>query len=213
MTPLSSPLSGTLYGPGKTGRQLIYETPSVVYIPDFLSSALNTSTLIDIAGIGFQMDKRFYTYDNVAREAIIKIFNAKLSKYDISSFISINQYLYEFINNSRPHLMNNLVDFLTNGELNDFRTIPGSNDKEYLDVLNILKSSNTMSENKNDIYNFIHADGIIFVILHEGFSNLVIDSNDGLQSFREDLLNSMYSNFNDEQVSSTRLFKTFLKNK
>lgn len=210
---IGTSLPGTSFGPGKTGRQLVYETPSVVYIPDYLSSALDTSTLINIAGIGFEMGKKVYASSIENRKAIVDIFNNKLSKYDIISFISINQYLYKLVNNANPYDMNNLVEFLTNGELNDYATELYYGNKEYLDVLNILKSSNTMSENKNNIYNFIHADGVIFVILHEGFSNLVIDSKEGLQEFREDLLNSMYSNFNDEQVNSTKLFKTFLKTK
>ena len=182
------------------------ETPSVIYIPDFLSSALDTKTLVDIANMGYDIGKHSYTYTRDIRNEIKSIIEDKLSKYDIRSFISLNNFLYKFINDTNVYRMNGIVDFLSGGEINDYNF-----DKEYLDVLNILKSSNTMSDNINDMYDFVNADGVIFVILHEGFSNLVIDSKEGLHKFREDLINSMYSNFNDEQVNSTELFKTFLK--
>jgi len=181
--------------------------PAVIFIPAYIYDVITFDVLKDLANLANPLNIRshMYTEDEVKR--IKDILESKISKYDLSTFINFNINFSKNLGITYKDLSNGIGHFLY--EYFWFDNKP----QEYLDVINLLTQTTSMSDTTKKSYAFMNADNVLFVILHNGFSNEVINSKEGTLEFIKDIINSMFSKFNDEQVYSHGLFKKLLTTK
>ena len=182
--------------------------PAVIFIPAYIYDVIGFDTLTDLANIANPLGVRSYIHTEDEVKRIRDILNAKISKYDLSTMINFNINLSKYLGITWKDLSTGLGVFIEDNFWYE------NNATDFIDTINLLRTTSSMSDNTNDeSYTFTSGDNTLFVILHDGFSNNVIDSKVGIQSFTKDIINSMFSKFNDEQVYDHALFKKLLTTK
>jgi len=194
---------------------------SVVILPSYISNALESDgvKLSELAAIATNLTGQWDDINRaeVTTNIIDKIKNT-LSTYDMNTLVTVNRHMFKYLTNSDIGRMGGLGKVIID-EVQDYLYSKGmydSNDNStYMDLINDLRLSNTnsMSELKNNGYELHKADKTIFIILHEGFSNIIYDGDKvNKEKLLLELVNCMFESFGEDVVHSTDIFKQFLKN-
>jgi len=193
---------------------------SVVIIPHYISSALESDgvKLSELAAIATNLTGRWddINMEEVTNNILDKIKDT-LSTYDLNTLVIANKDLFKYITGSNGYKLGGLSWVIEN-KIHDYLYSKGmynQNDNTvYMDLINDLRLTNTnsMSELKNNGYELLKADKTIFIILHEGFSNVIIDGNKvNREKLLLELVNCMFESFGEDVVHSTDIFKQYLR--
>jgi hypothetical protein len=193
---------------------------SVVVLPSYISKALESdgTRLTELAAIATNVTGRWD--DMNGEEVSINILDKikdTLSLYDMNTLVIANTAVLKYIAGTTAADMGGL-SWVIDNKINDYLYSKGANNTTdnsgFMDLINDLRLTNTnsMSELKNNGYEFMMADRTIFVILHEGFSNIVIDGDKvNKEKLLLELVNYMFKSFGEDIVHRTRIFKQYLK--
>lgn len=148
---------------------------------------------------------------------VFDLLQVKLSKNDILDFYLVNMNMTNYIMGEDNHgTVHDFIkyDLLYKNGLESDRT---ALKERYTAVLNNLlsKKSIYMSENDEESsYTLSVQENTIFVILHDGFSDLLYNS-DSVEKeiFVKTLINKMFNVFGEEATLRTAMFKAYIKNK
>jgi len=186
----------------------IYGGKNVLFMPNYIIQGLNAQ------GVSLSL------FENILIEATddIKVFELledKLSRNDILDFYLVNMYIMNYLLGEDNH--GSTHDFIKYDILykyglgNDRKLLK----KRYTDILNNLlsKKSIYMSENDDESkYTLSVQQNTIFVILHDGFSDLLFNSGSSEKEiFVKTLINKMFDVFGEEATLKTGIFKSYTK--
>ena len=193
---------------------------SVVIIPHYISSALESDgvKLSELAAIATNLTGR---WDDINMEEITNNILDKmkdtLSTYDLNTLVTANRDLFKFVTGSNGNSLGGL-SWVINNKVQDYLYQKGlyhqDDNTNYMDLINDLRltNSNSMSELKNNGYELLKADKHIFIILHEGFSNVIVDGDKvNRDKLLLELVNCMFESFGEDAVHSTDIFKQYLR--
>jgi len=193
-----------------------YSGKNVIFLPNYIVSALkaHNMTLSDFENI------MIYSVD---KPELIKTLLDKMSKYDLMDFYVSNMVLNNALFGEDSHgsfhdAIKWEIPAIIEKELhvNRLKTTPYNEMRErYKDVINNLSDSKCIlmsSNNENEPFTFETSEQTLFVILHNGFTDLTVKGNRTvLHDFMRVLVNKMFNVFGDEHTMSHSLYKAYLK--
>jgi len=197
-------------------KQTEYSGKNVIFLPNYIVSVLraHNMTLSDFENI--------MIYSNNKPE-LTKTLLDKMSKYDLMDFYVSNMVLNNALLGEDNHgSFHNAIKWDISDIINDelqvdnLKTTPYTVMRErYKDVINNLSDTECIlmsSNNENETFTFETSEQTLFVILHNGFTDLTVKSNRTvLHDFMRVLVNKMFNVFGDEHTMSHSLFKAYLK--
>ena len=186
----------------------IYGGKNVLFMPNYIIQGLNAQ------GVSLGL------FENILIEAtnderVFELLEDKLSKNDILDFYLVNMYMSNYILGEDDH--GSIHDFIKYGILYKYGLAYDAPllKKRYTDILNNLlsKKSIYMSENDDESkYTLSVQENTIFVILHDGFSDLLFNSDSSEKEiFVKTLINKMFNVFGEEATLKTSIFKAYIR--
>lgn len=172
-----------------------------IFIPDYIVSALQSRgvTLVELEGIIKEDVTRYM--NGADNSGLLETYlKSKLSIMDIKDLLIYNTYTLLKLTTDPQGTYNYITNSLRNIAYDD---------KEKLNTLQALY--NNMSNNDTNLYDFHLGADCIFVILHSGFSNYIINntSSDVVEVFRK-LVNKIVSSYGEARLVPSNFFKLYL---
>ena len=186
----------------------IYGGKNVVFIPNYIVQGLAAQGV----SLGLFEDILIQATDN---SEVFDLLKDKLSNNDILDLYLTNMYM-----------TNSIIGEDNNGTLHDFIRytlidkvgLEGDTEllkQRYVVILNNLlsKKSIYMSENDEESrYTLSVKENTIFVILHDGFSDLLYNSDSSEKEiFVKTLINKMFAVFGEEDTLSKGMFRAYIR--
>ena len=200
--------------------QVIEEKARIVFLPDYMVTTLKANKIsleeIDTIANAY-IGTKDYSIVNSFKERIAN----KLSITDLTDMIAINDVVYKsLLKINRYDHDSDTVAFLR--DVCEYAIIDKSNynwnlTKYELKILNILMCSHDtddgiiVSGDKNKNYDILTTEHTMFVVLHEGFGNILIGNDENKTIVLKDLLDYAIKRFSYDSVKNTSLFKQFIR--
>jgi len=177
----------------------------VVFIPKYIVDALNNSGLtLDM------LDRKFNSINKGNKIINIDELIGDLSNYDFKTWVNLDSYLtYKLFKN---------IDFRKQDNLSKtifWSFIPDNNRLSEVETLNLFYSKNLnlllSNVNNEKTYSLEVTDNNIFVVVHSGFTDMVIDNDlKGKKEFLTNLMNKMFDFYGEEEMLQNVFFKSFI---
>jgi len=192
----------------------------MVFIPDYILTTLqaNKITLSSIDSLARSYSE---TKDSRIVDGFKDSLSNKLSISDLTDILTTNNIVYKALfNMNKYRLDGSTTDFLFNAcdyAIMDKSSYKWNLNKEELEVLNIFISdtkeidSIIVSGDKNEIYSTVITDNTIFVVLHEGFGNILIRNDYDKSDILKGLIDYTIKSFSYERIKNTLMFKQFIR--
>jgi len=202
-------------------REQATVTPiDIVFIPDYILTTLEANKItlssIDSLARSYSDTKDHRIMDNF-KESI----SNKLSVTDLTDIVTTNNIVYKALfNMNRYKKDGHTSDFLLNAcdyAVMDKSSYSYNLNKEELEVLNILIDPNKeidtiiVSGDKNEIYSTVVTDNTLFVVLHEGFGNVLIRNDYDKSTVLKGLIDYTIKSFSYERIKYTNILKQFIR--
>lgn len=200
---------------------------SLVFLPQHLQATFNSVKInlddLDLLSTEIELNKEHYDQTYYSREFskstvfnhpedLSNFFKNKVSLQDITDFIVINKYLTKKL--FKSHSVDNyVVDNLIDSGIVNYDKTTGTY-KQYNELLSMYHNSDILinENNLDQVFSFVKKDNCIFIILKNGFSNLITLNREDLQkSFITLIFDQMIKTYGEQTVYETGLLVNHLE--
>lgn len=200
---------------------------SILFLPEHLDKTFNSvgidKSQLDLLSSHIEMTKPYYdkNYETTLREEskIIRsdldlknFFNNKVSNQDITDFIVTNVFLFKKLFKNYRSETGVVSDLLYSG-ITDYDKVDGKY-KDFQDIMSMYVNNDIIinENNLNQVFSIIRKDNCIFVILKNGFSNLLTLNREDLQkSFINLIFDQMIKTYEEQSFLETGLLVSYLR--
>lgn len=200
-------------------KSIAYNEIGVIFIPDYVLLALeaNKVSLKDIdSGI-------LYSHDGDFANDKFKLLADNLknvSATDLEDIININNILLRVLLNTGYGVLdsniNTLINVVSDLQYDKENTYEIDAKKKY-DLLNIYFNKDIpnddilMSEDKNKVFTSVATDNNLFIVLHDGFTNFIVNNDrDVKKKFLNRLMDYMFTKLEKRRVYNSKIFSKFI---
>jgi len=183
------------------------EKSSMVFIPDYVYDSL--------VGYGISLEE-IANVDrpgvNVLVDKILKL----LSVNDLSELELVNQLMYNVLYKTK------LSDVIYSGGYNDvirhIYNITYNSDEDYNKIINLyynkkISDDDVLMSDNNKIYTVKHERNVVFVIIHDGFTNFIVNNNKEISDvLSKRLLDYCVKGLGKDNFDKSYLVKLAIKN-
>ena len=183
------------------GNMISKTEKKVMFIPHYIVTAMkaNKITFKDLEVVANNDVGMFDLFKNISKYDLIDLYiaNTKLAGNLLYSRQLFNNIIYS------------LEDIIGYDYIRD-----NDNNTKYLEFINNLssKSSILMSDNNNkELYSFEVLDSMLIVILHNGFTDMVIgNGNNDKETFLKKLVDKVFQSYGEREGISNTVTKAFI---
>lgn len=197
----------------------IQDEVGVVFIPDYTVTALKAS------GLTLEAMNKLVIASNAKDSDGQRLADllGGISLTDIEDTILVNRILINILFKiSYPEITSLALGLIHGLEIAMYskkNTYVISDDKKY-DLLNIYFNKNIdndsilVSEDKNEVFTLVNTGDTLFVVLHDGFTNFIVNNDTEVQAeFLNSLMDYMFTKLGRERVYNSELFSKFIATK